>query len=130
MLSKIRTEPLLSFRRQVVAGCVVDDEEDLAASVLGCQSLQERPESLSIEDIGKPIGEARLDEANRGKQVGSLPLTICVDPWLTAEARPRSVQRAVEPEAGLVLEKDYPATGGRLFFIPGNVVRSQYACRS
>jgi hypothetical protein len=63
----IRDEPLLSFFRQIVTGSVVDDQEDLAVSVLGNQSLQEGPEGLAVEHFGEPIGEVCIEEPNRGE---------------------------------------------------------------
>ena len=126
----VHDKPLLPLRRQVVAGRVVDDQEDFAPLVFRDEPLEEGPEGFAIEDVGEPVGEVRLVKSNRRIQVGGLPLAIGVDPGLTPNACPRSVKRAIEPKAGFVLEEDYSTAGCSFFFIRGNFVRSQYACRS
>lgn len=126
----ILSEPLFAFRWKVVAGRIVDDEEDLAPAILGYQSLQERPEGPAVEHVGKPVSEVGVRESNGREQVGGLPHPIRVNARLAADARPRSVQRAIEPEAGFVLKQNYPAARSGFFLICGNVVRSQYSWRS
>ena len=108
---------------------VVDDQEDLAPVVLRDQTLEEYPERLAIEYVGKPVRKLRLMEFYCGEQMRRFTLTIGVDAGLAAHSSPRPMKRAVEPEAGFVLEQDYATACRGLFLIRGNAVRSQYPCR-
>ena len=125
----ILSKPLFPFRWQVVTGCVVDDEEDLATSVLRDEASQERPEGLAVEHVGKPVGEIGIMEPNRRKEMRGLSQSECVDPWLAAHPRPGSVECAIQPEAGFVLEEDYAVASCGFFLIRGKVVRIQRSCR-
>jgi hypothetical protein len=62
--------------------------------------------------------------------VRHLALAERIDARLHADARPRDVERAVEPEARLVLEHHDAAAGPRFFLIAGRRARSQYSCAS
>ena len=123
-------EPLLARGRKVVTWGVVNDEEDLAPSVLADEALEERPKGIAVEHVSKPVREPRIVESYRCEQVRSLSLTVRVDSRLATDARPRPVKCAVEPEACFVFEQDYAPTLGCFFLIATNVVRSQCSCHS
>ena len=124
----IRREPLLPFLVEVMAGAVVDDQEDLASSAMN-EPFEELEERALVEDRRELILEARpaLDR-DRAEDVGGLAQAVRVDAWLSADRRPGPVQAAVEPEAGFVLERYDAATGCSFFLIAGKVRRSQTAC--
>jgi hypothetical protein len=123
-------EPALCFRRELVPGSIVDNQEDLLTVVLCNQPFEERPERLSVEDIGKPKRKAGFVKRDGAKQMCCFSLSVRVNAWLTSNPCPRLVQRTVEPETGLVFEKDYTTASRSLFFILGSLVRNQYSCNS
>lgn len=121
-------EPAPSFFVEVMAGAVVDDQEDLATSSAD-EPLEELEEGPLIEDRRELVTEAwpALDR-DRAKHVRGLPQTVGLDARLSANRRPGPVQAAIEPEAGFVLERYDTATSGGFFLIAGNVRRSHVAC--
>lgn len=127
----ILAKPLFPVLGEVVGRTVVDDQEELRAGVLGDQLLQVDQERLAVEDVGKPVGEVRdLLERHGPVDVSRFAKPEGVDPGLNADARPGLVERPVEPEARLVLER-YEASARRGFFlIAGSWTLSQMACRS
>lgn len=113
-----------------MAGGIVNNEEDFAPSVHCPEALEEGPERLPVEHIGKPVRKARIVETDRREQVCCFALTIRVDSGLAADPCPRSVKCAIEPEARFVFEQDYATAGCGFFLIRGKVVCSQCAWRS
>jgi len=112
-------EPLLADRIEIVAGPVVDDEEDLAA-----EAADEVPEELQegrpTEPLRELVNEARLLLKGDGaKDMSRLAHAKCRHARLLADPRPGVVQRAVEPEARLVAEHHDTATGVRFFLSLG-----------
>lgn len=128
--ARVLGEPLLPFLVEVVAGAVVDDQENLATAVLRDEVLEEAQERLTVEDLGELEGKARVGEAHGSVDVGSLSLAEGVDAWLVPDARPGSVEGSVEPETGLVLEENHPTASRRFFLIAGNRSSSQTRCFS
>jgi hypothetical protein len=124
-------EPSLSDGVELVAWPVVDDEEHLATRAPAHQLLGEDEEHLAVEDLGELVDEVRPALDREGAvHVRRLPLAERVDARLDADARPGDVERAVEPEARLVLEHHDAAAGPRFFLIAGRRTRSQYSCAS
>ena len=109
---------------------IVDDQKDLARGESSDKALDKTPESFTVEDIGELVREIRPVEADRSKNVRSLPLTISIDARLHTDACPRAMESTVEPKTGFVFEHYYSTTGGGFFFISGNFVRSQYSWAS
>lgn len=127
---RVLAEPTLPLLVQVVAGPVVSDEEDLLCGVPGNEELEEVQVGFSVEDRSKLEGEASCPDAHGTVEMGGLAQPERVDSRLLAYSRPGAVERAVEPEAGFVLEEDLSATTGGFFLIAGNSLRSQYSCFS
>lgn len=128
--SMIGGQPPLASRVQIVTGAIVDNQEDLAPGIFPNQSLEKRQERGGVEDFGELERELRSAQTDRRKQVGGLARAKGIDSWLATDARPGSMQRAVEPEAGFVFEQDYASAGSRFFLIAGNVCFSHSAWRS
>ena len=126
----VRLEPCLARVVEPVTGPVVDDEEELAGRVLGCELQQEFVEGVPVEDRREAIGEVGVLKRDSAEDVGGLPLAEGVDARLLAYARPSLMEGSVEPEARFVLEEDDAATGSRFFLIAGNVFFSHTACSS
>ena len=126
----VRLEPCLARVVEPVTGPVVDDEEELAGRVLGCELQQEFVEGVPVEDRREAIGEIGVLKRDSAEDVGSLSLPEGVDARLLAYARPSLVESSVEPEACFVLEEDDAATGGRFFLSAGKRCLIQMACFS
>jgi hypothetical protein len=123
-------KPGFAFVIEPVAGSVVDDQEDLPSRVTAHEVQQEVVERGAVEDVRELVGEFGSIEAERTKDVRGLSQTVGINTRLDADARPRSMERAVEPETGLVLEEDYPSTGEGFFLMAGNRSRIQTAWAS
>ena len=78
--------------------------KDLPPFVFAHKPLEERPERMSVEDVGEPVGKRRIFQSDRAIQMCGATLTIGIDAWLTADTGPGPVQRAVDPEARFVFE--------------------------
>lgn len=116
-LVAVLREPCLPWGIEPVAWPIVEDQEHLSPLMLRDEQLQELVEGVAVEHVGELVGELRLLLDGEGaKDVGSLPFAEGVDSGLNAFSRPRLVQRAVEPEAGFVLE-DYDSVSGSGFFL-------------
>src|ERR1700679_1420876 len=115
-----------------MARSVVDDEEELAGSVLAEQELQEFPKGRAVEDGRKLVTETCIVQGEGAEDVSGLAHPVRVDPRLHAYTAPGLVKRAIQPEARFVLEEDYPSARSRFFLMAGNVFRSQnaWACTS
>lgn len=109
---------------------VVDNQEDLTATVFCNQTFEKRPEGLPIEYVSKPVGKLGIVQLDGGEQVCRLALTVRIHTGLATNACPRSMQRTIKPEARFILEEDYTATRRGFFLILGNFSRSQYSWRS
>src|SRR5919204_617747 len=129
-LVAVLPKPRLPSVVEPVAGAVVDDEEDLPRGVLRDELLQELVEGLAVEHCRKAVGELGVVERHRAEDVRGLAKAIGVNPRLVADARPRLVQCAIEPEAGLVLENHDAAAGAGFFLMAGSFLRSQRAWAS
>jgi hypothetical protein len=123
-------QPNASRFVEPVAGPVVDDEEDFSSSVTTHEQLEKLVERVAVEDRSELIREARVVQTHRAEHVSGLSCAVGVYARLDANTTPRLVERAVEPEAGFVLEDNGTSTGGGFFLMAGNVVRSHAACRS
>lgn len=126
----ISSEPDLSVGIEAMAGAVVDDEEDLAASMTTDELLEEGEEGLAVEHRREEIGEAGVVEGYGAIHVSGLPEPVGIDPRLDSDAGPGAVKAAVLPEAGLVLENYDSSTARRFFLIAGRRSRSHSACAS
>ena len=127
---RVLVQPPFPFVVQVVTGAVVDDQEDLPPRVFGDESLEEAKERLSIEDVGELVAKSSVLQPYCSEEVSGLSLTIGVDARLASDARPSSMKRSVEPEAGFVPEEDNTSTCGGFFLIAGNFSFNQMACFS
>lgn len=123
-------QPLLSLVVEVMAGCVVDNEEDFAWRMPAHEAPQELAESGAVEDWREPVREAGFIEGNGTEQVRGFAQSIGIDAGLDTHARPGAMETAVLPEARFVLENYNSATGPRFFLIRGNRSRSQIAWAS
>jgi hypothetical protein len=79
-------EPLLPFFLEVVAGAVVDNEEELPPLILGDETLEEPEERMSVENLGELKGEPGIGERDGSEQMCGLALAVGVDARLTAYA--------------------------------------------
>lgn len=123
----ILRQPLLSLFLEVVAGTVVDDEEDLASAARN-DLLQEIEERESVEDWREPVVELwPFLDGNDAEHVRSLAQAERIYAGLAANSGPRLVECPVEPEARLVTEGNDTAALPRFFLIRGKVARSQVA---
>jgi hypothetical protein len=124
---RVLRQPRLPLFIEPMARPIIDDEEDLSRGVLFHQVKQESMERAPVEDLGKPIREARIMKLDGAKNMRRLAEPVRIHARLNADARPGLVQGAVEPEARFILE-DYDAAAGRRFFlIAGNRLRIQSA---
>lgn len=126
----IGREPCATGRVEPVAGAVVDDQENLATPVATHQQPEKLVEGAAVEAWGKLIREACVVQRDGAKDMGGLALAVGIYARLDTDPTPGLVERAIEPETGLVFEEDDATTSCGFFLIAGNVVRSQNACRS
>lgn len=127
----VRGQPGAAVFAEVVAGPVVDDEEELPTPAAANHVLQEDQERGRVEDGRELVEEARpFLDGDGAEDMGRLARAEGVDARLLADRGPGAVQRAIQPEAGLVAEGYDTAAGCGFFLIAGSVVRSQYAWRS
>ena len=110
-----------------MAGCIVNNEENLTPSVRCNEALKEGPKRLAVKYIGKPVRKSGIVQIHRREQVCCFALTIRVDPGLATDSCPRCVKCAVEPKARFIFEDDYTTAGCGFFLIRGKVVCSQCA---
>jgi len=126
----VRLQPQLSFFLEIVAGTVVDDEEDLAPASTD-DLLEEVMERESVEDRREPVVEPRpLFERDDTEDVRCLAHAERIYAGLAANSGPRLVKRAVEPEARFVAEGNDATALPRFFLIFGKVSRIHVACRA
>src|SRR5216684_3680317 len=124
----VPTEPRFAVLREVVAGSVVEDQEQLPARPLD-ELLEEQQERVAVEDRLEPVVEGRLLlEGDRAIDVRGLAHPKCVNVGLLTDASPGPMQAAIKPEARLIAEHHKSATSAGFFLIAGNVFRSQVAC--
>jgi hypothetical protein len=124
-------EPKFALRIEVVARAVVDDQEGLAAATPSDDLFEERQERDAVEDGRELVEEPRsLFERDDAEHVCGLAHAECVYAGLAADSGPRLVERAVEPEAGLVAVGNDASALTRFFLIAGKVSRSHVACRA
>ena len=120
-------QPLLSFLLEVVAGAVVDDQEDLA-SATGNDLLQEVEEREAVEDGCEAVVKlGLLLDGDHAEDVRGLAQTERIYAGLAANSGPRLVERSVEPEARFVAEGNDTTALSRFFLMRGSVSRSQVA---
>src|SRR6185503_10243962 len=92
---------------------------------------EEHQERHRLEHLGEEVVEARAFlQGQRPEHVRRLTHPEGVYMRLVSDASPGSMERSVEPEAGLVSEHDDAAAGRGFFLIAGSVSRSQVACAS
>lgn len=120
-------QPQFSLFLEVVAGAVVDDEEDLPPASSN-DLLEEFEKREPIEDGREPVVESRLlFERDDAEDVRRLAQAKRVYSGLAANSGPRLVERPVEPEAGFVAEGNNASALPRFFLIRGNVSRIHVA---
>ncbi len=88
---------------------------------------QELMEGVAVECVGKLVDEGCVLNRCASEYIGSLAQSVGRDTRLDANGRPGLMQRAVEPEAGFVLEDEHPAAVGDFFLIAGSLTSSH--CR-
>ena len=118
-----------SIVKPVIWG-VVDDQEDLLWRIFGNPLPQEGVERLSIEDVGELGDELGLVEEHCTIHMGSFPRSAGVHPRLLAYPSQCLVQRAIKPEACLVLEQDYYSAGSSFYLIAGSFSRTHISWAS
>jgi hypothetical protein len=87
-------------------------------------------EGRAIEDRGEPEMPGGVLQGDRAEDMGGLALPERIHPRLNAHLGPGLVQRAIQPEAGLVFPEDYPAAGRGFFLIAGSRSLIQTSCCS
>ena len=127
---RMLAEPFLSFLVEVVARAVVGDQEDLPGWMKRDDLLEEDQVGLGVEDLGELKREAGVVDGNRSVDMRGLPQAKGGDARLLAYSSPGSMERSVEPKAGLVFEEDLAAAARGFFFNAGKVTRSQVSCFS
>src|ERR1700722_19918092 len=121
-------QPSLSDCVELVAGSVVDDEEDFATRATTHHLLEEVEKRSAVEDLRELVDEVRAAfDRDRAEHVRGLALTEGVDAWLDTYSRPRDVERSVEPEARLVSEHHDAAAGSRFFWSQGGAPEASTA---
>ena len=111
----------------MVARSIVDDDKDLPTRAAD-ELLQETVERFRVEDLGEEIAKPRLLlQRHCAVDVSRLALPKRINVGLLTQASPGSMQRTVQPEAGLVLEHHNALASLSLFFIAGSFLRSQLA---
>src|SRR5262249_15837551 len=126
----IGMKPCAALFGQPVAGAVVDNQKELLTAISSDEQLQKLVEGAPIEQGGGLVRGLGILQREPSVDVSGLPPAVRHCRRLNAHTAPSLVQRPVEPEARLVLEENYPATGGGFFLIAGNTRRSQKACAS
>src|SRR5262249_45778141 len=116
-LVAVLAQPARAVLGKTMARRVVDDQEHLAPVVAANEQTEELPEGLAVEHRRELERELRVVERDGAEHVARLAQTVGVDARLHANARPRTVQAAVLPEARLVLEDNYTAAASGLFLI-------------
>ena len=124
----VSPKPCRAVVLEDVARTVVDDDEELASSARRDELAEEYEERLAVEDIGEAVLEPGVGEPECAVDMSCFPLPICVYARLFADARPRLVERAVEPEARLVEEEDDSPSAGGFFLIAGSRLFTQRSC--
>ena len=100
-----------------VTGTVVDDQERLAPTATANNILQKLEEGRAVEDGRELVEKPRAHfECNDAEDVRGLAHPEGVYAGLFADACPRSMKRPVEPEAGVVAERDDATALPRCFF--------------
>ena len=127
-LVAVGPQPSLAVVVEPVTWGVVDDQKDLAASIPLDQQSQEIVECVPIEHRRKLACEAGIIEGHSAVDVGRFAQPVGIDTGLNTDAGPSSVQAAILPETGLVLEYYDPTARGGFFLIRGSRSRSQTAC--
>ena len=124
-------KPELALRVEVVARAVVDNQERLAAATPSNDFLEKREEGFAVEDRRELIEEPRSPfESDDTEDMRGLAHAERVYAGLAANAGPRLMERAIEPEAGFVAVRDDASAPARFFLIAGRVSRSHVACRA
>jgi len=124
----VRFEPYFAFGRKMVAGGVVDHEEDLATAPR-YQVLEKLEERVPIEYTGKlPAKSGFVLKRNGAEYMGCFPHPEGVHTGLNPNFRPRLMKCSVKPEARLILEHHDTAASLGFFLSLGKVSLSQVAC--
>ena len=87
-------------------------------------------ERVAVEHGSEAVVEARVLDGHRPEDMCRLAQTVGRHTRLHADARPGLVQRAVQPEARLVLEQDYALASLGFFLIAGSRSFIHTACSS
>jgi transposase len=123
-------KPCFALGIEIVARAVVHDEEDFTAG-MPHKVLEKGQERLRVEDRREQIVKRRPRfQRDCTEYVSRLPHAKGIDPGLDADARPRLMERAVEPETYFVLEHEDSSARGCFFLMAGNLLRNQWACAS
>jgi len=109
---------------------IVDDEEDLSSAISSYEELEEEVKRVPVEDGRELVSESCVVKRDGPEDMRSLAEPEGVYSRLDADAAPRLVESAVEPEAGLVFEEDDASASSSLFLIAGKRTRSHAACCS
>ena len=98
-------QPTFPVVFEIVAGAIVDDQEDLA-SASRHDLLEEFEEREAVEHGREPVVELRpVLKRDDAEDVRRLAHSERVYTRLAANSGPRLVKRSVEPEAGFVAEE-------------------------
>ena len=115
----VPTKPLASRLVEPVPRSVVEDDEQLASSIAAREELQESVKCAAVENRRKLIRESCVVQGDCAEHVRRLPHPVRVHSRLDADATPRLVERAIEPEARFVLEGDHTTAARGFFLIAG-----------
>jgi len=125
-LVAIACEPCFPGIIKPVARPVVHHKEDLLRSVVFDQLLQKEVERVTIEDLSELIDKLPVLDRYGAEYMCGLPQSIGRHPELNPDRRPGLMERAVQPEARLVLENELSTALRDFFSIAGN--RTSHHC--
>jgi hypothetical protein len=124
----VAREPCATLYVEPVPRPIVDDEKELLSAISTDEELEEEMKRVPVEDGRELVGEARVVEGDGSENVRGFAKPEGIYSWLDADAAPRLMESAVEPEARLVFEDDDATASASLFLIAGRLVRSHAAC--
>ncbi len=97
-------QPRLSRIVEPVARPIIDDQKDLPRAIRSHQIHQKQMEGMPVEHVDESVREGRVVRGDRPNHVRGLAFAKGIYARLDTHRRPGLMQRAVEPEARLVLE--------------------------
>jgi hypothetical protein len=127
----VRHKPELAVRVEVVARPIVDDQKCFATTTATNDFFEELQKRPAVENRREVVQEPwSFFESHDAEDMRGFAHAERIYARLLTDAGPRSVERAVEPEARFVSVGDDTATLPRFFLIAGKVSRNHVAWRA